>query len=325
MKRHAILFLVICLGYLCTLNATDFGSIRDGQVMLDMAVNLHQFGDLIVGYTLDQDKGIIPEVGGGGRYGVGYSLVEQIPILFVGPVERIFGEGSSNVLFPMTNMLVIGLTALLVALSLQAMGRPFRTGALAAAAFAFGTFVWPYVSYDFSEPVQGLCVAAAFFFSVRAAKGRPASRLDLAMAATALGFGVMTKPTLLILAPAFALYLWTGLTGPARRRALTFAWFGLTLAAWGLLIAGVNLHRFGSFLEFGYGRESGQFTTPLAAGLYYLLLGPNRGLVPYAPVALMLPWGLWAARRVDRREVILLASLLAALVLVIAKWWGWEG
>ena len=128
-----------------------------------------------------------------------------------------------------------------------------------------------------------------------------------------------------LLIPVFALYLWISLEGPVRRRALAFAWFAATLAAWGLIVAATNHHRFGSILDLGYGAEGVRFGTPLSVGLYSLLIGSCNGLIFYAPVALLMPRGLWSARRSHRGETLLLSATFAVYVLTIAKWWGWEG
>jgi len=327
--RYLALFFLICAGYLATLSDTDFGWISDGRVMLDTAVNLHEFGELAIGYDFDPVSGReVAKTGSFGKYGIGLSLIEQIPLIFSGPMERALGGGRSNVLFALTNMLVTACTALVVALIVRDLGCGFRASALAAAGFAFGTFAWPYISYDFSEPVQSLSVSTGIWLlvrSVRAPQPDLSRRIGLALAASALGFAVLTKAVLLLVIPACLLYLWLGLEGPPSRRLRSFAWFGVALAACGLLIASLNQYRFGSILEFGYKQESGQFTTPLSEGLYGLIASPNKGLIFYAPLALLLPWSLWRSRLSHRREVLLLVSILAPYVLAISKYFRWDG
>ncbi len=319
-----LLLALICVVYLCTLSDAHVGWVGDGRMMLDTAVSLHEFGELAIGYYEDPDRGFVPRPGGVGKYGLGFSLVQQVPLFFADSVEAAFGPGSSNLLFALTSMLLTALTALVIALCVEAIGCTFRAGALAAIGFAFGTFAWPYISYDFSEPLQSLCLAGGFWLVARCAKASRLSRAGLVLAASALGFAVVTKAGLLVLIPGFALYLWLSLEPPLPARLRRFAWFGVPLTLWGILIAALNIHRFGSFLEFGYGIESVQFTTPLMEGLYGLLLSPNKGLVFYAPLALLVPGVFWM-RTSHRREVVFLLSTVAVQVLVTAKWWSWEG
>lgn len=324
--RYTWLFLFICFIYLCTLTDTVFDWISDGQVMFDTAVSLHEFGELgISPEVVDKNTGVGATSDYFGKYGLGLSVIEQIPLLLVPAVEKLFGGGRSNVLFALMNMLITALTALGVAVCLCELGVRFWTAALASIGFAFGTPAWPYTSYDFSEPLQALCLIAAFWSILRATKSHPPSRLHLALTGFILGFAVLTKALLLILIPSYALYLWMRLEGSPQRKRRSFGWFVLSLALWGATIALLNFHRFGSVFEFGYGGERKRFTTPLLTGLYGLLLSPTKGLVFYAPLALLLPWALWKMRTSHRREFLLILSIFVLTVMLNSKWWSWEG
>ncbi|MBZ5554131.1 MAG: glycosyltransferase family 39 protein [Acidobacteriia bacterium] len=324
--RHVHLFILICLVYLCTLTDRAFDWIGDGQVMFDTAVSLHEFGELGISTEAVQD---LSEGGGTtdyyGKYGLGFSVVEQVPLMLVTPVEKLFGEGRSNVLFPMMNMLLTALTALLVALCLQEMGFRSRTQWWAALGFAFATPAWPYVSYDFSEPLQALCLIAAFWFSLRVKEARQPSFLYPALVGFALGFAVLSKQQLVILIPAYALYLWMCLVGGRKQRQRSFGWFMITLGIWGVAIAALNHHRFGSIFASGYGDIGMKFSTPILTGLYGLLIGPNKGIVFYAPLTVLVPWSLWKMRRQYRIELAYFASVFALHILLISKWYSWEG
>ncbi len=323
--RYVLLFLVICMGYLCTLSDRYFGLISDGQVMFHTAVSLHEFGELGIGPEFDPSTGAMIRPDHYGKYGLGFPVVLQLPLLVAAPLEKALGQGRSNVLFPMTNMLVTALAALLVALCLCDLGFLFRSSFLAAIGFAFGSYAWPYISYDFSEPLQGLCLVAAFWLLLRALSSSPPSNTLLVSAGFVLGFAVLTKATLLILIPSYVLYLWARLDASLKTRRRYFAWFALPLLVWTGIIAALNAYRFGSALDFGYGSESGKFTTPIFEGLYGLLVGPNKGLVFYAPLALLAPWSLWKMRRAYRPESLFLLSVFLLQIILTAKWWSWEG
>jgi hypothetical protein len=323
--RCLLLFLFICTVYLATLSDRYFGLISDGQVMFHTAVSLHEFGELGIGPEIDPKTGVMIRPDHYGKYGLGFPVVLQLPLLVVAPLEKALGQGRSNVLFPMTNMLLTAATALLVALCLRDLGFRFRTAVLAATGFALGSFAWPYISYDFSEPLQALCVAAAFWLLIRALRLTPPSTVLLSLAGFALGFAVLTKGALAILIPSYLFYLWSGSAAPPRTRLRHLAWFAAPLLIWSAAIAALNLHRFGSALDFGYGGESGQFTTPILTGLYGLLLSPNKGLIFYAPLALLAPWSLWRMRKAYRAECLFLVSVFALQIFVSAKWWSWEG
>jgi hypothetical protein len=321
--RPAWLFGLIAAAYLVTL--THGTTTSDGQDMLETAVSLHHFGELGIGSDFDPRPGAALTRERYAKYGLGLPLVLQLPLAIAAPVERAFGHGRSNLLFLGTNLLLTGLAALVVALSLRDLGARASTSVLGAVGFAFGTFAWPYIAFDFSEPLQAAALVLAFWLLVRATNAhRPAARL-LALAGFMLGFAVLTKAFLVLLVPAYVLYTWLRLDSPSRERIRAVAWILLPVAAWGVVIAALNWRRFGSIFDFGYGEEASRFTTPLATGLYGLLIGPNRGLIFYAPLALLVPWALWKLRRRRRAEAVFTAAAFALLALPTAAWWSWEG
>jgi Tetratricopeptide repeat/Dolichyl-phosphate-mannose-protein mannosyltransferase len=322
-RGYGLLFLLICVIYLCTISDSYWGWISDGRVMFETAVSLREFRELEILPESVPNSGNFEETRHFGKYGIGFSIVQQVPLFFAASVEKALGGGRSNVLFALTNMILTALTALLVALCLRDLGFRYRTGVLAAIGFAFATFAWPYISYDFSEPLQSLCLVASFWLLIRAAASTPPSRLFLALAGFVLGFAVLTKVFLLILIPGYALYLWARLGALQKHRSL--AWFALPLGFWSVCIAALNLYRFGSVFDFGYGNEGNQFTTPLLTGLYGLLLSPNKGLLFYAPLTALVPWSLWKMRKSHRCEVIFFVFVIALHLLATSKWWSWEG
>lgn len=323
-RRQCIfLFLSVCGVYLCTLTDVDFYRIVDGQIMFDTAVSLHEFGELGISPQWVDHGGRIGVSDVYGKYGIGLPIAQQIPLFFANSAERSLGQGSSNIILAMLNLLLTAGAALLAALSLRELGYRFRTGALAALAFALATHAWAYIAYDFSEPLQEFCLLLALWFILRAVKSPAPSSLSWSVAGFVLGFAVLTKANLLVLIPGFAVYLWFELASPERRRVLPR--FMAPLLLWGVGFAILNDHRFGSIFDFGYGQETANFSTPLLTGLYGLLFSPNKGLIFYAPLALLFPWAVKKMSRQRHREVLLLVSMVGLHVLVNSKWWSWEG
>ena len=189
--------------------------------------------------------------------------------------------------------------------------RPDATGPWEAA-FVAGTFVWPYAAESFVEPfaAAGLAWGAAHLLSGRSP----------AVAALSWAAACLLKPVLWMTIPVFALAIaldTRSLRGiPAAVRAL-----GVFGAALGLHAAGNRL-LYGSFFEGGYGAEMFRFTTPLGVGLFGLLLSPGRSLFLYAPAVVA---GLAGLRRAPRAAVLLCAGVPLLHLLVVARWWSWEG
>ncbi|MGA7991224.1 MAG: hypothetical protein WCC53_07340, partial [Thermoanaerobaculia bacterium] len=103
----------------------------------------------------------------------------------------------------------------------------------------------------------------------------------------------------------------------ARPWPLLFSFSGILLL-WLLL----ELARFGR-LGGGYAGET--FTYPFFTGLLRLTLLPNKGLVWYAPVALLAVPGFLALRRRDPRLALALAASALTLLFASSAWWAWDG
>ena len=99
----------------------------------------------------------------------------------------------------------------------------------------------------------------------------------------------------------------------------------ISLIIIGVIQAIINKHQNGSVLSFGYAEESYRFTTPISEGLYGLVFSPNKGLIFYAPLVLLIPFSLRSTIRFFRSEWIFLLSSSALVILCTSKWWSWEG
>ena len=318
-RSFTLTFILICFLYLCTISDSYWGWINDGRVMFDTAVSLHEFGEL----AIPNESGSKDQSSTYGKYGLGFSIVQQLPLMLVFLLEKILGDGRSNIIFPFFNLLLTAGTALMLGLTLQQLGFRIKTALLATFTYAFGTFAWPYISYDFSEPLQTFCVMCAFWFLVSSLKSSPPTRFSLAMSGFLLGYSVLTKGFLLVLIPCYVIYVWIKLE--RNQRVTAFIYFFSAMIIIGVFIAGVNYHRFESVFEFGYGKESYQFTTPILSGLYGLLFSFNKGLIFYAPVTVLAPWALWQSRKNYQPEVVFIVLVIISYIVPTAMWWSWEG
>ena len=325
--RYKSLFVVITFFYLITVSDHYIGIIVDGRTMVETAVALREFGELTICPDPDPATGNIPYTNNNrySKYGLGYSLVLQIPVWLARPAERLFGPGSSNFLFVLLNLILISTTALILAACLRDIGIRFRNTALAAIGFAFGTFAWPYISSDFSEPLQACCLILTFWLLIRFGRQEgPGNRL-LILAGAIIGFAILTKVFLVLFIPSFALYLWLIKKGSIKEKAAKLCLFLIPLFFVGFIQGALNYHQFGSLFRFGYQEEAYHFTTPLFDGLYGLILSPNKGLIFYAPVVILFPIALRFTFQKYRPEWLFLTSALTIYIIAISKWWGWEG
>jgi hypothetical protein len=191
-------------------------------------------------------------------------------------------------------------TALLLAALWTALRR-FGVGARAALAATvlagFTTPLWVYAKSFMAEPLQslGLLLALAGAARAGAADDAAAARRGGLLAGLGAFLAVSAKLGMLPLALAC-------LTAAGFRRPR--AWL-LPLAGPAAALAGHALYnalRFGSPFETGYGAQASlaAFDTPLAVGVYGLLLSSGKGLAWFAPCVWLVPAGLAAMLRAGR-------------------------
>ncbi len=208
----------------------------------------------------------------------------------------------------------------LAALGFARLARALRPGASLwwAPALVAGTFLWPYAADSFVEP----WAAAAFAFGAALllapdAAGRRKGFLSGALVSLAF----LLKPVLWVTAPVWLLGALRTPAPEGRRGRLATGFVAALVAA--LALAGaVNLVREGSLLEAGYRGEALAFTTPLLEGLLGLTLLPGRGILFFAPIALL---ALLPARKLPVASRIVLYGVPAIHLLVVSRWWAWHG
>lgn len=296
-----------------------------------------------------------------GKYGLAQSIA-QAPFIVVGHLAgTLFGaidDRPDRFAAGMTNAFIsVALAAVYWRLCrLLGWGRGPATAATLILGLA--TLVWPYARADFSEPLQATSLLLAFCAFVQWRR-RPALRWA-ACGGAAAGLAFLTKAAsailLLTLGGYFALAVGErcGLIPaseriperdhadplPGRRPAGSVSG---RAADWGAAVeamaaatlpfllcvlfqAALNLYRFGSITEFGYGSEPATgFTTPLADGIRYLLLSPGKGLLLFAP-PVVLGLAMWPllARRFPL-EAGAVALVFVAELVYYSRWWAWHG
>jgi hypothetical protein len=201
-----------------------------------------------------------------------------------------------------------------------------NTGAAVATALAvaFGTPCWVYAKFGYNAPLATLCVVAATHEAFVALRGAPEWRL--ATAGLFVGLALLTRHELIVVALPLAAFVVLESRFDVRvttRRFVTMA-AGMAppIAVW----LWWNAIRFGHPLDTGYLRDATPgFGSPLATGLYGLLLSPTASLFAYAPLVML---GLIASAtlvRKDRGAGILLLGQAAVLLLVYAQLENWRG
>ncbi len=241
-----------------------------------------------------------------------------------GPVRGLFCDLAIDFLGLLAAAAAVGPVSRLVRFG----GGSRRAAPWIAAALLGTTFLGPLFVSDFQEPYVVLLVALALERALWARR-LPESRraAPLLESGLALSLSLLAKPTSFLLVPALA----AAVAFPRGQRRV-----GRDL---GLLLAGaapfaavffrLNAVRFGSALELGYSNQLAMFGRQ-RVGLPWTALRltflPNRGVVWFAPLVLLAPFGVARAVTGSRR-VDAIAALLASSAFfgANASWWAWEG
>lgn len=229
-------------------------------------------------------------------------------------------------------------TALLLGVFyLAARGLGAGAGSSVAATLLLGltTPLWVYSKSFMAEPIESLGLLLALWGAARAgaADARLGDRAGERLAGLGVLLAVSAKLSMLPLALAALVPL---VPAPPRR----FAW---PLAAIAIALAGHALYdwaRFGSMLETGYGAQASAsaYTTPLAVGLYGLLVSSGKGVLWFAPALWLAFLGFASMRKPRahgggvpvRREAAARAALGVLAVWIVslavyAKFEHWAG
>jgi len=326
-QRDRVLFSAVLAVMLLLMLAGDdrhVGLVADGRQMIRTSVALVETGE--IGQARGRDFTLERQGGDAvSRYGMAMSLLEVPAAYLASGIEGRYGAGSSQALFLIVPWLCVGLAAAAAGALARRLGggnvEVVAAVLLASLASPVGSYAW----MEFSEPVQAAALALALLASLAAAAA-PNRRRGLELAAgLAAGLAVLTKSSLIVVAPLMLLPLVDFHARARSIRALTRAAVGA--AAPLVLWAVFEVVRFGQF--FG-GYPDDRFTHPWFDGAWRLLVGPNRGLLLFWPALVLFVWA-GAVRTGIRPSTPAARAWLAAAaafvlqVALVAGYWGWHG
>ncbi|MEO8288588.1 MAG: glycosyltransferase family 39 protein [Chloroflexota bacterium] len=281
------------------------------------------------------------------KYGFGQPLI-AVPFYFLGKLGVLLGgalDPVTRLTVSFTNLAVTSLTCWL----LYRASRRFSSTTVAivvAATYLVATLALNYARTFFSEPAGALLLLAALLLIIPRNPDEPVQPRRLLYAGACLGAMILFKPAFAVylVAPGLAV-LWLvfrrqPFAAPAladRRSALAarfvpLVMFGIGPAVALIVQAVYNYVRYeplpDAIFRTGYEKEAG-FSTPLLEGLGGLLFSPGKSIFLYAPVLLLVPFGIWLMYRSrggsGKLTVVLILAETVAGFLFNALWWAWTG
>ncbi|MEI8166295.1 MAG: hypothetical protein WCG26_07945 [Chloroflexales bacterium] len=343
------LFLLLSGFYLLTLSGHTYSP--DEETMLAVTRSLLARGAVTVVVADDAPVSALRPGRAGGRYSP-YGVLPSLLALPLHVLGSLLGgadpaacDYASRLAVTALNGPITAAAAAVLAAWAMALGasRPWATAL--ALLYGLATFAWPYARTFFSEPLAALLILVAAYAAYRA-EGQTANQgaigyrlaasgyalRPLVISGLAAGLLLTTRIAAGVALPVLGLYvLWLGWrawrrTGSLKLFSLYPTFFILGLAPGLALLLWYNLARFGTPMASGYASEAGLFTTPLAEGLYGLLLSPGKSVLLFAPPLLLaLPGALALWRRGHGGVVLLGAGLFLSHLLLYATWGEWQG
>jgi hypothetical protein len=189
--------------------------------------------------------------------------------------------------------------------------------------FSVCSFVWPYNSTFWVQPLQALILSSSLLFILKiqhydksylcsyTVKYDRKRFYFSALSGFLLGLSVFAHPVSLIFIPAFLVYTFFRIMRHEMKNFLLL----VSLIALMLFFVGlVNYARFGDFTDFGYGYFSSLAAHDGWRGLIGLLFSPGVGLIFFFPIAVLLPLGAKYMYK-DSRALFFLCTYI-----IIANW-----
>ena len=349
-RRTRRLFLAVALLTLAVylVSARGLPQTLDEQIVYDTTASLvHGKGALAStsesAVIFRKFSGLSVKRSDGGRagiYGIGTSAVGA-PLYVVGKlVSEVTPRAKrARVLVTatmFTDALITAATVFMLMLLCLLLGAPPVGAVLIGLSFGLGSYAYPHALTLFTEPGTALLVIAAAFFAIRAA--RAGARYDLLASGACAGGALLFRVSAALFVPLIGLWLlvvaWRTRDGAAGsspmsrlRRAFEFgAWYSVGAAGPLLLMLVVNWWRYGSVTNFGYalGTATDQ-SYPIVRGVVNQWFSSGKSVFLFAPIALVVVFGLVISAKKLPMEMLLLGSIVLLNTLFFARVQFWSG
>ena len=224
------------------------------------------------------------------------------------------------------NSFIIALTSLVIFCFSLEIYNSRKIAFVLSLIFTGCSFILPYNTSLFPQPLQMLLIIAAAFFIIKSLHFHSSFicnytkfKIDnnkkalyfASLGGLFLGLSVFANPTSVIVIPGFVAY---GIFSMRHNKKGLIS-FLLTLSIALFFMGLVNYLRFGSFTEFGYGSYFGTLSYNAGwTGLPGLLASPGKGLIFYFPIVILLPLALKYMYRENRWLFFLI------LYIMIVNW-----
>ncbi len=203
------------------------------------------------------------------------------------------------------NSLFISLTCVVIFCFSMDLNRSKKISLASSLIFGVCSFIWPYNTTFWVQPMQTLTVILSSYFMFKSLHYNQSfichyilsNSKDIrkgygfaSLGGLFLGLSVFAHPTSIIIFPGFVIYAFIFMQR-RNKNTKAFLSFLMVLGVVLLLVGAVNFVRFNSFTEFGYGSFSSLAMHDGWRGLIGLIISPGAGMLLFFPLAILLPLG----------------------------------
>jgi hypothetical protein len=223
----------------------------------------------------------------------------------------------------LVNTLILSLTSLSIFCISMELQQSRKIAFVLSLVFSFSSFIWPYNSTFWVQPLQALLLSTSLLFMLKVRHYDKSYLCSYsikydrnrfyfsAFSGFLLGLSVFAHPISLIFIPAFLVYtFFRVMRHDIKNFVLFVSLIVLMIFSMGL----VNYAKFGNFTDFGYGYFSSLAAHDGWRGLIGLLVSPGVGLVFFFPIAVLLPLGAMYMYKENR------ALFLLCTYIIITNW-----
>jgi hypothetical protein len=334
-KVKTLIYVFFLTAYLLTVNghygSDGFYSYLTAESLVldhDFAINDRPFNlpEMSRGIGGDQQKGIDGKHYS--RYGIGLALVE-VPFYAVGHLISKHLPSKIHDYITMfsvslTNAFIAALLCLMFYIIALEFGYSEKTSFSLTVILGFGTYLWPYSRYGFSEPLLILFLLASFYATLIYKKTGAVS--SLIWAGFFLAATVAAKYNAIYMVPSIIIYFYSLIYRlPIKDQINRSAWFLTPFCLIMMLLSYYNYFRFGSPYFTGYQGPQEYFNLLyLRYSIPELLLSFGKGIIVFSPIVLLSPLSFpFFIKKHDKEAYLfLLIIILNFLFIGSFKYWG---
>ncbi len=322
LKEISLSYVLIVVGIIYFFTAKGYIEVSDTYYSIQTAQSILKEGKLSLNiphaemYTIVGKNDLIYS-----KYGIGLAIY-YLPFLFIGHVLALISGIDETIvsgfLISLSNIPIGLLTLFIFYRLLGLFGIEKRHKLLLIMALGIGSVFWRYCIYDFSEALQAMLLLSCIYGLFK--------NTNKSFLMAGVGFSGLILVKLFSIVYLLAIMIYALIQIVKSKQFKIWFYFICPVLLTIILLAMLNLRRFGNPLETGYGNESSQFSFFLLfKSIPALLFSTDKGILFYCPVLILGFWGWYFFLKKYLSQSILISSIILINLILTGAWWSWYG